>query len=173
MEETLTGSREAFGLLVVRYSRAVRAACVARVGLREDLDDMVQETFLRAYKGLPRLRDHSRFGAFVHRIAQNIAIDRLRRGGREAVSLEDVNLEPQTATEPRDDREEHLAQVRALVGRLPPALREAVLMFYFERHSHAEIAGMLGITEAAVNQRLHRARVQLREAFGLRAEQGS
>ena len=37
------------------------------------------------------------------------------------MSLEDVNLEPQTATEPRDDREEHLAQVRALVGRLPPA----------------------------------------------------
>lgn len=166
VQQTLSGSREAFGLLVVRYSRSVRAACLARLGFRADLDDLVQETFLRAYQGLDRLQEHARFGAFVHRIAQNICVDRLRRGRREPVPLDEVELEP--PSEPgtgHDLREERLLRLRQLVGRLPEVLREAVLLFYFERRSHGDIAEQLGITEAAVNQRLHRARTQIRQAF--------
>lgn len=167
VRQSLTGSREAFALLVVRYSRSVRATCLARVGLAQDLDDLVQETFLRAYKGLDRLADPSRFGPFVHRIAQNICIDRLRRRGRNPVtSLADVDLEPPREPGAHSDiREERLARLRKLVGRLPEALREAVMLFYFHERSYAEIAAMLEVSEAAINQRLHRARVQLREAF--------
>lgn len=167
VRQTLAGSRDAYALLVVRHSRPVRATCLARLGLVADLDDMVQETFLRAFQGLARLKDRSRFGAYVHRIAQNICIDRLRRKGQRAVSLDEVELDP--PREPNaavDIREERLILLRRLVGRLPEALREAVLMFYFEQRSHAEIAELLGVTEAAVNQRLHRARVHLRAAFG-------
>lgn len=162
---TVSGSREAYGLLVVRYSRSVRAQCLARIG-GADVDDVVQETFLRAFQGLARLQDQNRFGAYVHRIAQNICIDRLRRGKKNAVSLDEVELEP--PAEPgriADVREERLARLRMLVGRLPEALREAVLLFYFETLSHAEIAARLGVTEAAINQRLHRARLSLKAAF--------
>lgn len=166
--ETLGGSREAYGFLVVRHARAVRAACLARLGLRADTDDMVQETFLRAFKGLHRLADRSRFGAYVHRIAHNICIDRLRRS-RDTLSLDEVDLEPSRDEDaPADEKEERLGRLRRHVGTLPPALREAVLLFYFERMSHAQIARTLGITEAAVNQRLHRARTSLRQAFGVR-----
>jgi len=133
---------------------------------------MVQEAFLRAYKGLDRLKDGNRFGAYVHRIAQNICVDRLRRSRFEGKSLEEVDLDP--ADRPldaaQDDKEERLAELRRQIGRLPRALREAVLLFYFERMSHARIAQTLEITEAAVNQRLHRARVQLRNAMGRAAE---
>jgi len=162
----MAGSREAFGLLVVQYSRSVRATCMARLGIQGDLDDLVQETFLRAYQGLPRLEDPSRFGAYVHRIAQNICIDSLRRRGRAPAPLEEVDLAP--PPEPSgigDIREERLGRLRTLVGRLPHALREAVLLFYFEQRTHAEIATMLEVTEAAVNQRLHRARQSLKQAF--------
>lgn len=165
VEQTLAGSREAFGLLVVRYSRSVRAQCYARLGNR-DVDDAVQEAFLRAYQGLARLEEPQRFGAYVHRIAQNICIDRLRRGPRPAISLDEVDLAPKI--EPgaiADVREERLALLRKQVGRLPEALREAVLLFYFETLSHAQIAERLGVTEAAVNQRLHRARQALKLAF--------
>lgn len=176
VEQTRGGSREAYGLLVVRYSRSVRALCLARLGvgrlglLRDgcgDADDVVQETFLRAYQGLARLEDPERFGAYVHRIAQNICIDCLRRGRKPAMSLDEVELEP--PKEPgklTDVREERLSRLRKFVGRLPEALREAVLLFYFEALSHAEIAARLGVTEAAVNQRLHRARLSLKQAFG-------
>lgn len=151
---------------MVRYSRSVRARCLAKLGLRDDLDDLVQETFLRAFQGLHRLEDPCRFGAFVHRIAHNICIDRLRRRGREAVSLDEVELAPPPEPGAQlDVREERLAQLRRHVGRLPEALREAVLLFYFEEKSHAEIAELLGVTEAAVNQRLHRARQSLKQHF--------
>lgn len=166
VSHALKGSRDAFALLVARYSRSVRATCLARLGLREDLDDLVQETFLRAYKGLPRLEDPGRFGPYVHRIAQNICIDRLRRRGREPVPLEEVHLDPKpTPGATTDIREERLIRLRQLVGRLPESLREAVLLFYFEQKSYAEIAEQIGVTEAAINQRLHRARQQLKAAF--------
>ncbi|MBK8095470.1 MAG: RNA polymerase sigma factor [Planctomycetes bacterium] len=167
VHQTLDGSREAYGLLVVRYSRSVRATCLARVGWVDDLDDMVQETFLRAFRGLSRLQDPARFAAYVHRIAQNISVDRLRRTGKEPVALDELELEPERQPSAATDiREERLARMRKLVGRLPEALREAVLLFYFEQKSHAEIAAMLEVTEAAVNQRLHRARLHLKQAFG-------
>lgn len=149
---------------MVRYSRSVRATCLARLGSVDDLDDLVQETFLRAYQGLARLKDQSRFGAYVHRIAQNICIDRLRRQPKPLRSLDEVDLcEPPAPGSLTDVREERLVQLRQMVGRLPEALREAVLMFYFEELTHAEIAERLGVTDAAVNQRLHRARQALRQ----------
>jgi len=166
VSRTKAGSREAYGLLVVRYSRSVRAVCLARLGLVDDLDDLVQESLLRAYQGLGRLSDERRFGAYLHRIAHNICVDRLRRRSKSSVSLDEVDLQPRG--EPGgavDVREERLSTLRRLVGRLPQALREAVLLFYFEERSHAQIADRLGVTEAAVNQRLHRARQSLRQSM--------
>jgi RNA polymerase sigma-70 factor (ECF subfamily) len=149
----------------------VRGVCIARLGTCDDIDDLVQETFLRAFKGLSRLKERACFGAYLHRIARNICVDRLRRRKRDALSLEDVGVEIELPSDgPVDVREERLAQLRRLVGRLPLALRETVLMFYFERQSYQQIASVLGLSEAAVNQRLHRARVALRAAVGADAE---
>lgn len=163
------GSPDAFGVLVSRYARVVRGVLLARVGARADLDDMVQDTFLRAYDGLRRLRDGRRFGPFVVRIAQNLAIDCLRKKRRGTVSLDEVDLEPAVPTAD-DHHEDRLLRLRALVGSLPEALREAVLLFYFQNLSYARMADLLGITEAAVNQRLSRARRRLRSAMGLDEE---
>lgn len=103
----------------------------------------------------------------MHRIAHNLSVDCLRRPGLEAVAMDDVDLaSPAEPTKALDVREERLEKLRRQVGRLPLALREAVLLFYFEQKSLGAIGAMLGITEAAVNQRLHRARVQLRQILG-------
>jgi RNA polymerase sigma-70 factor (ECF subfamily) len=167
VRETLGGSREAFGLLVVRYSRSVRALCLARLGTANDLDDLVQESFLRAYKGLARLKQQARFGAYLHRIARNICVDWLRRHRREPVPIEDEPVDLSIPSDgPADVREERLEELRSLVGRLPLALREAVMLFYFEKRSYEQIAEFLDISAAAVNQRLHRARVSLRATMG-------
>ena len=167
---SLQGSREAFGLLVTRYARTVRAVCLSRLGHHRDLEDVVQESFLRAYHGLSRLKDSDRFGNYLHRIARNLSVDRLRRVDRNAVSLDEVDLQPHVLRTP-DEREERLGKLRQMVGRLPECLREAVLMFYFEKMSYARMAEVLGVTEAAVNQRLSRARRSLRMSLGVGAEQ--
>lgn len=168
MQLSRAGSREAFGLLVTHWSRTVRAVCVARTGHHRDLDDIVQETFLRAYRGLNRLQDGTRFGPYVLRIAKNLCVDRLRRA-RRSVSLDEVELEPPPASS-HDEKEERLVALRRQVGRLPEAMREALLLFYFEDLSYAQMADALGITEAAVNQRLSRARAQLRAQLGVGME---
>ena len=162
------GSREAFGLLVTRHARTVRALLLARLGRHRDLDDMVQETFLRAYHGLRRLRSERCFPSYLRRIAHNLCIDRIRRRDRSLASLDEVDLEPAVAeADPRDESQDRLHRLREGVGRLPDALREAVLLFYFEEMSYARMAQVLGITEAAVNQRLSRARRKLRNSLGV------
>lgn len=155
-------------MLVLSYSKLVRAICAARIGT-EDVDDAVQEIFLRAYRGLCRLEDGSKFRAYLCQIARNHCIDRLRsRLGNQTVSLDEVALEPADPRGQDDDpsRTERLQQLRREVGRLPESQREVLLLFYFERLSYADMAAALGITEAAVNQRLSRARQRLRTACG-------
>lgn len=144
----------------------VRAICMARIGSRE-ADDAVQEVFLRAFRGLPRLKDATSFPAYLGRIARNFCIDRLRTSPKtEPISLDEVELDP---ADPRDGddggRELLMQQLRKEVGRLPETQREVLLLFYFQQMSYAEMAHALGITEPAVNQRLSRARQQLRAAF--------
>lgn len=144
----------------------VRAIAMARIGL-EDVDDAVQEVFLRAYRGLGRLHDPARFRSYVGRIARNHCVDRMRsRGGPASVSLDEVRHEPEDPRSPDgEDDAERLAALRREVARLPRSQREVLLLFYFERMSYADMATALGITAAAVNQRLSRARQQLRAAL--------
>jgi RNA polymerase sigma factor (sigma-70 family) len=167
VRHTLEGSRDAFGTLVLRHSTLVRAICVARIGTG-DADDAVQEVFLRAFRGLRRLQDPGSFPAYLGQIARNFCIDRLRTasGKRGQLSLDEVDLELSDAIPPsNDDKELLLERLRREVGRLPENQREVLLLFYFERMSYADMAAALGVTEAAVNQRLSRARQQLRSAF--------
>ena len=168
VRSSIHGSREAFGTLVERHARGVRAVCLARLGWHQELDDLVQEVFIRAFQGLRRLAEPGAFGGYLHRIAHNLCIDKIRRRKRDVVSLETVELDPPApAVVDEDDR---FGTLRRLVGRLPEALREALLLFYFEEQSVSEIARCLGVTEAAINQRLHRGRTQLREGFDLGKE---
>ena len=173
VRQSILGSHEAFALLVVRHSRSVRALCMARAGRCSELDDLVQESFLRAYRGLRRIDAPDRFGAYLHRIALHVCADRVRRRRPSGVPVDAVELAvsaPDGAE--RDVREERLERLRRQVGVLPLALREAVLLFYFEQRNAAEVGALLGITEGAVNQRLHRARTHLREGLGL-VEEGA
>ncbi len=166
----MQGSREAFGLLVVRHVRMVRAICMARLGNRE-LDDAVQEVFLRAYRGLRRVSEPRNYQSYLGQIARNYCIDRLRTSSRTAVSLDEVALEPSDPSSTRDDDKELLLErLRREVGRLSENQREVLLLFYFEKLSYAQMAAALNITEAAVNQRLSRARQQLRTAFAASPE---
>ena len=109
------------------------------------------------------------FCSYLHRIAANLAVDRLRRRRRQDLTVDGELEVAQAEPPPEDDR---LAKLRQQVSRLPEALREVVLLFYFQDLSYSEMAQILSISEAAVNQRLNRARTRLRESFGVRQEPG-
>jgi RNA polymerase sigma-70 factor (ECF subfamily) len=165
-----TGDQDAFAQLVEMHAERVYGA-LRRFGLDPDeADETTQEVFLRAWRGLSRFQERSRFSTWLYRIAFNEAQRRLgRRKPRQALSDEDsdgplasvaesAHLGPEAQTL---DRELESALTAAL-DRLPEDLRIAVVLRDVQGLSTAEAAEVVGIGEAAFKSRLHRGRMQLR-----------
>ena len=90
LAQAKAGNREAFRTLVERHSRAVFRVAYRITGSEADAEDVVQETFLRAYTELGRFEARAGFGTWVHRIAANCAIDLIRRRPKHIVAEEDA-----------------------------------------------------------------------------------
>jgi len=138
-----------------------------RVRDPDRVDDLCQESILKALENLPRLRDPSRFPAWLYRIAVNTLRDALRRDVRRgslvrtAEDLEKVPAEGTTAqtAERREEAERLLAAIREL----PETLREPLLLRHSRNLSYRQIGAILGIRENAVQVRIFRARQLLRK----------
>ncbi|HMC42958.1 MAG TPA: RNA polymerase sigma factor [Acidimicrobiales bacterium] len=170
------GDRKAFDALVqATYAHAYTLA-IRLTGNEEDARDVVQNAYLRAYKGLKRFRGDSSFSTWLYRITANCASTQLGRRNRhrhedldEEAPLADERAEtdPELRASAESDRERVSAALRAL----PPRLRAVVVLRDVYDLPHEAIAAELGISEAAAKVRLHRARRKLRERlFPLRAE---
>ena len=139
---------------------------------------MVQEAYLRAYKGLKRFRGDAKFSTWLYRITANCASTHLGRRARhrhdelvDDAPLADLDPshDPQAQTEGNATRERLTVALRAL----PPRLRAVVVLRDVYDLPHEAIAAELGISEAAAKVRLHRARKKLREhLFPMRRESG-
>jgi RNA polymerase sigma-70 factor (ECF subfamily) len=169
------GERDAYEVLVRRYS--ARMLAVARRLLRneEDARDAVQDAFMTAFRVLPRFRADGTLSTWLYRIVTNAALMTLRSTNRHP----EVSLEPLLPifaddghhTEPVDSlpvtteaalhSKETRALVRACIEQLPTQYRVVVVLRDIEELDTAETAAMLGITENAVKIRLHRARQAL------------
>src|SRR5262245_27036625 len=161
------GDRGAFEKLVAAHAGVVRAVCAGKFGLTQEADDLAQETFLSAYRGLAGLRDPERFDAWLVGIAINTCRGHLTRS-RRGPAIVDPEILPHPASAdgaPLPEAARH-ESTRAAVDRLPEIYREVVLLFYFERKSYDEMGRLLGIGKAAVNARLTKARRMLRERLG-------
>jgi RNA polymerase sigma-70 factor (ECF subfamily) len=136
-------------------------------------EDVVQEAFLKLIAGADRIEGRSRLATWLYRVVYNAAMDRLRDqkrevpvpedGGEGALPapslLVDFRLSPEAALRDAELR----GALEGAIGALPPALRAAFLLRDVEGLSTAEAAEALGISEANLKVRLHRARLQLRE----------
>lgn len=165
VQRARAGERDAYAELFRHHAARVGAVCCARLGWRGPLEDMVQETFMRAWKEFANLRQGQACGPWLRGIALRVCADWLRRRGREERVLGPFadELDP-----PAPDRGSQEAETRALldaVDALPEIYRETVTLYYFGERSHAEIATTLGISAAAVNARLGKARSLLRESL--------
>lgn len=168
VHEALGGSGEAFALLVRRYQSYAYGVAAALLSDFDLAQDVVQETFLTAYRNLGKLREPERFGSWLHGIVRHTS----HRARRELAQLRrlETGLIPERgllAEPPRPDAEVEDGERRALVGRaldkLTDANREVVGLYYADGLSYADIARFLNVTETAVQGRLQRARARLRE----------
>jgi RNA polymerase sigma-70 factor (ECF subfamily) len=154
-----SGEKDAYGELVRRHAASVMAVCCARLGRNGPLEDVVQESFVRAFEAIGSLTDPERFGAWLRGIASHVCLDWLKRKERSQVLL-DGSLDPPA---PQGADHERNRAVLDAVESLDEIHRDVVTMFYFERMSYKEMSARLGITTAGINARLQKARALLRE----------
>ncbi len=142
---------------------------VARGVLRNtaDAEDVAQEALLRAYQRFDRLRDRSRFRAWLVRIAFRLALDRLRSGKRrelrDTLWSQPEHQPPAATAEDLAASNEFQGHLENALAELPEKLRLVLLLAAMEGHTIEEIAGMLGISTGTVKSRIFYARKQLAE----------
>ena len=159
------GDRAAFGSLYARYARMVHGILLTRVPPGE-VDDLVQDVFLRALPQLHALRDITRFGGWLATIARNRANDFHRHSRRADTKTQSLS-EEETEVPAKGDAEQTQAEaILAIVQDLPEAYRETLILRLVEGMTGPEIAARTGLTHGSVRVNLHRGMQQLREKFG-------
>ena len=176
VEQAQKKDYQAFEELVKRYEGKIYGHTLRLLGNREDAQDVLQETFLNVFKGLENFRGDSSFSTWIYRIATNNALMRLRKLSHAERELNDELPPPESMKrqalashilDPKDAflEKEMLRELDKAVERLPEKYRSIVLLRDVEELSTDRTANVLGISEAAVKSRLHRARLFIREAL--------
>jgi RNA polymerase sigma-70 factor (ECF subfamily) len=165
------GDEDAFRVLVDRHSRSIFRLAHRMTGRPEDAEDVVQETFVRAYRQLGRFESRSNFATWLYRIGFNCAIDYMRgRPHREAAEAPDTleRLSPKTSGPSVDDlvfAGEVGTRVQAALMDLSPQERAAFLMRHYQGCSIEEICEALNLKTNAAKHSIFRAVKKMRVAL--------
>ncbi len=173
IEKARNGDRGAFGVLVRKYQRRVYMTAYRMMGNHDDANDVAQEAFIRAFRGMSGFNARSDFFTWLYRIVINVSLNHLRKASKQrTVSMDDVQLpEPlsQAATaNPRKTAElrRMVSEVEQALGTLPETLRATVVLVTLEGMSYREAAEVLECSEGTVGWRVHEARKKLRDRLG-------
>jgi RNA polymerase sigma-70 factor, ECF subfamily len=165
------GDEDAFRLLVERHSRHIYRLAYRMTGRAEDAEDVVQDTFVRAYRQLNRFESRSNVGTWLYRIAFNCAVDHLRsRPSREVANGHELlEQRPPATTGPNAD---DLVYAGEITGRVEGALaslsaqeRAAFVMRHYQGCSIEEICGVLDLKTNAAKHAVFRAVRKMRTAL--------
>jgi RNA polymerase sigma-70 factor (ECF subfamily) len=157
------GERAAFNDLIVRWHEPLWRY-LRRLSSDDDTArDLAQDTWLRVFRGIPRLREPAKLRSWLFGIARNVAMDRLRSQYSEGLQA-DMNLEELAAAD-LVNLDEEFATLESGLATLPIIERETLTLFYLRELSLEEIAGLVGVPVGTVKSRLFRARQMLRRAM--------
>jgi RNA polymerase sigma-70 factor (ECF subfamily) len=183
IEAAQSGDSRAFRKLVERHQRRAFAIAFAMVRDENDAKDLVQEAFIRVYRGLDRFEGGSRFFTWFYRILTNLAIDLMRKPGRREREIEhDDNRTALDAADEADfpfisrieggepldvvHRRELAERLEAALEALPAYHRGVVLMREVEGMSYEEMAAAMNVSKGTIMSRLFHARQKLQRALG-------
>lgn len=161
VRQVRAGQPEAFRQLVERHWRRVYAVAYGMLGHRQDAEDAVQETFLRAYRSLDRFDTQRPLGAWLVTIAANCCRDQLSGRYRRPAPTDD--LEDMAAPADSGSGQELREEVARAVRRLRPDFRVVFVLFHGQGLSYEEIAAALDKPTGTVKTWLHRARHEVLE----------
>ncbi|MFC1719109.1 sigma-70 family RNA polymerase sigma factor [Candidatus Poribacteria bacterium] len=164
----LNGEPEAFGLLVDKYKAGIYAFTYAKLLNFQDAQDVTQDVFEQAYRGLHGLRRWENFVFWLYRIAHNLCKKWLRtmsrRPDREFIEDQDPEILEEPSTAPH--RESPMLEVlNEVLESLPETYRQVLTLYYFSNMNSMDIAKALGASPVAIRKRLSRARSELKEGI--------
>lgn len=173
LAQARAGNRDAFRTLVERHSRAVFRVAYRVTGNEQDAEDVVQDTFLKAYAELARFESRSGLGTWLHRIAANCAIDLLRKRPRRTVSHDDQDTaplverlaSPEASPERQAQGRQMRARLDAAMADLTPLERAAFTLRHLEQQPIEAIAEALGQNPSATRHSIFRAVAKMRRAL--------
>jgi RNA polymerase sigma-70 factor, ECF subfamily len=158
VERIAAGDEEAFGELYKMFAPMVHGIILARVR-RDEVDDIVQDVFLSAFKNLSSLRDKAAVGGWLAMIARNRATE-FYRSARPTEELSEELRE-------KEDRNTEAREILKAIRSLPETYRETLVLRLVEGMTGPEIAERTGLTPESVRVNLHRGMKLLREKLGI------
>ena len=169
------GNRQAFEVLVARHERRIRAVARRFTRVREDAEDIMQQSFQKAFLHLHQFEGRSSFSTWLTRVAINEArMSRRRSRGLREVSIDDSNANEETASaleipdstpdpEASYSQQERMRMLSLAMNDLTPGTRKAIQLRELDERSCKEAARIMGISATAVKARLFHGRRTLRE----------
>ena len=168
VQRMLSGDEAAFREFVELYKDRLFSSILAHVGCRHEAEEIVQESFIKAFQHLPSFQHQSQIYTWIYRIAWNTSASRARKH-RNDVSLENSGAES-TSSAPESfephvpmERRERIALLRQGLGDIESRHRKILLLREFDGLSYQEIADVMSIPLGTVRSRLARARDRLRD----------
>ena len=156
--------RKGFELLVRSYSEQLYWMIRRIVQVHDDANDVLQNTFLKAWNGLDSYHGDAKIGTWLSRIAINESLDFLRRRKQQTVSMDDVSISPFIADEYFDGSEAE-AMLQEAIATLPDVQRTVFLLRYFEEKKYSEISQLLNTSEGALKASYHIAVKKISDYF--------
>jgi RNA polymerase sigma-70 factor (ECF subfamily) len=166
----LEGNPEAYGRLVDKYSARIINLGYAMIGDRHQAEDVAQDAFVRAFKGLPRFERKSKFSSWLYQIALNLCKDYLKAKSRHARSADDEQLAAMNGKTqeqaPRVLLQSELSEkMREAIQKLPYLYREAFVLRHLQGMDYGDVAAITEVPADTVRVRAYRAREMLRKTL--------
>lgn len=162
---SLQGNQKAFRTLVERYHSTAYAVVRGVLGDSDDVDDVLQNVYIKVYRGLAGFRGESRLSTWIYQIARNEAINAARRRRPEGPAVEDTVLPAGKASDPEAayGRRELGRQLEAAMAGLEENYRMVLELRYMGERSYEEIAETTGLPIGTVKTYIYRGKAQLKK----------
>jgi RNA polymerase sigma-70 factor (ECF subfamily) len=158
----LSGDRDAFGEIILKYQDFIFNLIKGYVKIEEEAKDITQDVFIRAYKGIEKFRGDSKLSSWLYRIAYNLSINWIKRKKIDEVEINEDMVENTTVTKDWYDKmfekEMIFENLNKVIENLPQKYKIVIKLYYFEDRSYSEIAKILNIPLNTVKIQLLRAK---------------
>ncbi len=165
-----SGKIELFGVLVERYQEKMIRYARRFLFRDQDIEDLVQEIFLKAYTNLQSFDASRRFSPWLYRIAHNLFINQIKKKKREPLPFFNLDtflpsLTAEENPETEMEKKEFCQMIDKCLAHLAIKYREPLILYYFEKLNYREISQALAVPKSTVGIRLKRAKEKLKEIY--------